>query len=269
MAVSKGMIVQQCICATSVFLLASSFASAQTKPRVVHVFVALADNEHQGIIPVPPALGNGDDPARNLYWGAAFGVRTFFRNSPDWEEVLRVQKPYQGVLERSVFQHRAQSVVLVADAYRGSEIKRALTDFFRTASGIDVHAGEPKACTVGGVIWCPPDDSDLVVYVGHDGLMDFPLPLEFPNHTGVNRWAIMLACASKSFFKDLLRKTGAQPLLWTTGLMAPEAYTLKAAVDGWILSESLEQIRQRAAAAYAKYQRCSLSAGRRLFSNSW
>jgi hypothetical protein len=94
------------------------------------------------------------------------------------------------------------------------------------------------------------------------------LPLDFPN-PGTSRPAIILACASKSFFKGLLRKTGAQPLLWTTGLIAPEAYTLKAAVDGWILQESKEQVRQRAAQAYSKYQKCKLSAALRLFSNSW
>jgi hypothetical protein len=32
--------------------------------------------------------------------------------------------------------------------------------------------------------------------------------------------------------------------------MAPEAYTLKSALDGWILGESGEEIRNRAAAAY-------------------
>ena len=261
--------IPQTLCAACLLFFAPGFVSAQTKPRVVHVFVALADNEHQGIIPVSPALGNGEDAAHNLYWGAAYGVRTFFRKSDDWKEVLAVKKPYGSILERSVFQHRTQNAVLVADAYEGNEIRKALTDFFRTAAGIDVHAGEPKACTVGGVVWCPPEDADLVAYVGHDGLMDFDLPLEFPNQKGASRSAIMLACASKSFFKDLLRKTGVQPLLWTTGLMAPEAYTLKAAVDGWILNESSEQIRQRAAAAYSKYQKCSQSATARLFSSSW
>src|SRR5687768_2778496 len=42
--------------------------------RVVHVFVALCDNEYQGIVPVPARIGNGDDPDNNLYWGAAYGV---------------------------------------------------------------------------------------------------------------------------------------------------------------------------------------------------
>ena len=49
-------------------------------------------------------------------------------------------------------------------------------------------------------------------------------------------------------------------------LMASEAYTLKAALDGWIARESAEQIRQRAVAAYSKYQKTNLPAAERLFS---
>jgi len=66
-----------------------------------------------------------------------------------------------------------------------------------------------------------------------------------------------------------LRPTGAQPLLWTTGLMSPEAYTLKAALDGWMAGESDEQIKQRAAEAYAKYQKISVKSARRLFVSGW
>jgi hypothetical protein len=51
------------------------FAFGQSPRRVVHVFVALADNQHQGIVPVPAKLGNGDSPLTNLYWGATFGVK--------------------------------------------------------------------------------------------------------------------------------------------------------------------------------------------------
>ena len=238
------------------------------RPRVIHVFVALADNEHQGIIPVPPALGNGEDPSRNLYWGAAYGVRTFFRKTADWKEISSLPKPKSYILERSIFRHRASGTILIADAYEGSEIKQALTDFFRASAGLAPEViSFPTA--LGSKPESVPASPELVVYVGHDGLMDFSLPLEFPNQASGNRSAIVLACVSKSFFNALLRKTGAQPLLWTTGLMAPEAYTLKAAVDGWISNESADQIRQRAAAAYSKYQKCNLSAATRLFSNSW
>jgi len=243
-------------------------ASTQSKLRSVHVFVALADNQHQGIIPVPAALGNGEDPGRNLYWGAAFGVRTFFKRSNDWNQISTLKKPRPYILERIIFEHRSSGTILVADAYQGSEIKQALTDFFQAAAGLD-SAVIPVGSKSGTQPTLVPASADMVVYIGHDGLMDFPLVLDFPTPKDGNRSAIVLACASKSFFRELLRKTGAQPLLWTTGLMAPEAYTLKAALEGWILEESKEQIRQRAAAAYSKYQRCSLIAASRLFSNSW
>jgi hypothetical protein len=202
-------------------VLFSGYTSAQTKPRVVHVFVVLADNAHQGIVPAPPALGNGDDPAHNLYWGAAFGVRTYFKHSPEWKEILFYKQPNRFILERSIFQRQTDGVLLIADAYRGSEIKEALTDFFRASAGIpdkDAAAGG----VIAGVVFQVPPVADLVVYVGHDGLMDFPLTVDFAGHSDTSRPAIILACASKSFFRDLLRASGASPLLWTTGLMAPE-----------------------------------------------
>jgi hypothetical protein len=58
-------------------------------------------------------------------------------------------------------------------------------------------------------------------------------------------------------------------LLWTTGLMAPEAYTLKAVLDGWIAGENQQQIRDRAAAAYDKYQKCGLKAAHGLLTSGW
>jgi hypothetical protein len=167
-----------------------------------------------------------------------------------------------------VFQERAGGVLLVADAYRGSEIKQALTDFFHAAGGLPDK--EPLfSSVIGGVSYQISSDAELVVYVGHDGLMDFPLAIDFAGRSSTNHSAIILACASRSYFRDPLRASGATPLLWTTRLMAPEAYTLKAAVDGWMQQESKQEIRKRAAAAYAKYQKCSDAAAMRLFSSDW
>src|SRR5215813_1892699 len=96
---------------------AQSFAA----PRTIHVFVALADNDHQGIVTIPRALGDGDDPDHNLYWGSAYGVRTFFSRSSDWKLLLRQNNLPSGVIERCVFRYRSQEVYLVADAYRGRQ----------------------------------------------------------------------------------------------------------------------------------------------------
>jgi hypothetical protein len=51
--------------------------------------------------------------------------------------------------------------------------------------------------------------------------------------------------------------------------MAPEAYTLKAAIDGWLLNDSGEGIRRRAADAYNKYQHCGQRAALSLFSTEY
>ena len=102
---------------------------------VIHVFVALCDNVNQGIVPVSPSLGDGDQAATNLYWGAAFGVRTFFKRSRDWELVSEIQNPQPTILERCTFKHRNRDVYMVADAYRGREIKQATIDFLEAASG--------------------------------------------------------------------------------------------------------------------------------------
>jgi hypothetical protein len=236
--------------------------------RTVHVFVALADNEHQGIIPVPAKLGNGEDFEHNLYWGSAYGVKTFFTRSPEWERILCAEKPKTEILERCVFKYRAADVYLIADAYRGMEIKQAILDFLDSAAGDGVDtvkvagASGPQELPIRG-------GAGLVAYIGHDGLMDFQLSRLPRRKDDLHRQAVVLACASKQFFADPVKESGAYPLLWTTGLMAPEAYTLKSALDGWIAGESDEQIRDRAAGAYDKYQKCGIRAAHRLLVSGW
>lgn len=234
----------------------------------MHVFVALADNEHQGIVPVPEKLGNGIDPTHNLYWGAAFGVKTYFKASNDWGLLWSGRGPKSSILERCVFKQKKSNVYLIADAYQGSEIREAVTDFLSAAAGLNeqalpLHTGatDTPVPTAGG--------SDLVVYVGHDAFMDFQIPKIGGRVREPVRAAIVLACASKPYFAPYLKETGAAPLLWTTGLMAPEAYTLKAALDGWLLNEDAETIRGRAALAYDRYQHCGINAAQRLFVTGW
>jgi hypothetical protein len=243
-------------------------SALQAAPRVVHVFVALADNQHQGIIPVPAALGNGSDPQRNLYWGAAFGVKTYFKTSKEWELIRSGRASKAAILERCIFKNRNENVFLVADAYEGSQIGLAVADFLSAAAGV---TGEALSVKMGSadISLGTGGDADLLVYVGHDAFMDFQIPAIAGAKDVKVRRTIVLACASKPYFGPYIRKSGAEPLLWTTGLMAPEAYTLKAALDGWIAREDDEAIRQRAAQAYDKYQKCGARAASRLFVTGW
>ncbi|AYL99593.1 hypothetical protein HYN43_026085 [Mucilaginibacter celer] len=231
--------------------------------RVIHVFVALCDNKYQGIVPVPAAIGNGQDPETNLYWGCDNGVRTYFKKSRDWQLIKR-QKGHTMVLERLVFKHRSKNVYLVADAWDGQAIEKTTEDYLFSSSGQlkDTLHINKKIIGING-------NANLLAYIGHDGLMDFGLANKFSNADHKTRDCIILACISKKYFKDFIASAKATPLVWATGLMCPEAYTLHDAITGYLNNEPTEKIQQRAAQAYAKYQKCSFTAAKNLLVTGW
>lgn len=226
----------------------------------IHVFVALCDNINQGIVPVPAKIGNGQDPHNNLYWGCGYGVRTFFKRSPDWEMISKSDPPEKEILERCVFRHKSRNVYLIADAYDGAEIRDCIDDFLMACSGIsgDTLKIDSLRIHTGG-------DSRLLAYVGHDGLMEFNMSRSYSPVDTRKRGAIVLACTSKSFFGPYVKETGAEPLVWTTGFMAPEAYSLEASIASWLSGGDAKAMRNAAAYAYSKYQKCSMNAALRLF----
>ena len=153
------------------------------------------------------------------------------------------------------------SVYLVADAWDGKYIRDTVIQFLKYNAGkdvIDIKLGEKKI-RAGG-------NAHLIVYVGHNGLMDYsnilnpePEPGRLPND------AIVLACMSEDYFLSRLKKLGAHPLVLTTGLMAPEAYSLDAAIKMWAEGGDDIQVRKAAAKSYNKYQKTGLKAAERLF----
>ena len=76
---------------------------------------------------------------------------------------------------------------------------------------------------------------------------------------------MVLACASDFYFRKRLTNAGAHPLLLTSGLMAPEAYTLDALVRTWATGKGGSEVADSAASAYHRYQKCGIKAARRLF----
>lgn len=231
--------------------------------QTIHIFVALCDNKYQGIVPVPPKIGNGQDPHNNLYWGCAYGIRTYFKNSKEWK-LIRLEKSDSLVLERAVFKHTSKNFYMVADAYDGKMIKQCTIDFLNSSCGKlkDTIQINNKIIGIAG-------NAKMVAYIGHDGLMDFQLSESFINTDKKKRDLIMLACYSKSYFSQHLNQANINPLVWTTGLMAPEAYTIHDAISGYVNKESNQEIRERAALAYSKYQKCSLKAARNLLVTGW
>jgi hypothetical protein len=242
------------------------------RPLVAHVVVALCDNEHQGIVPVPAALGNGDQPATNLYWGALYGLRTHLTRKEGWKLIAEWKDPEEGILERIILTKRiprrsvSTRIFLIADAWQGSEIRGAVTRFLEMAAGkstgsVDVSVeGKDMRLKSGG-------SAHVIGYVGHNGLMDFSLPNSKQSDLAPEsvRSAFVLACASKPFFLSRLKTLKAHPLLLTTGLMAPEAYSLAALLDSWFSGVAQEKIHDSVARAYHRYQKCGVKAARRLF----
>lgn len=211
----------------------------------VQVIVALCDNENQGIAPVPAALGNGQNPKTNLYWGAMYGLRSFFQNSPHWKQhSVKISSPVQR-LAHARFEYAPpgrKKVIVDAWAIDGAKMQYALGLFLNSLRS---------------------SSADMVVFVGHNGLMDTALP-ELSNRTS-DTPSIILSCQSDSYFRPLIQDHSGPLLVSTFGNMAPEAYSLDAALRAWANGENEPAIRSAAAKAYAKYQRCSLTAAKRLF----
>ena len=231
---------------------------ADTGIKTIHVLVALCDNRYQGIVPVPAKIGNGQDPDHNLYWGCANGMRSFFSKSKNWQRVSQY-KCNDTLLERVVFRHTESGYYLVADAINGKYIRQCTEQLLRSCAGTfadTAHAGD-KVLGIGA-------HASLLAYIGHDGLMDFGLDQDFKQVDTKKRDLIILACYSKRFFAAPVLQTGARPLLWSTGLMSPEAYTLHDALECYLQGKPVGELRINAARAYARYQKCSQKAAMNL-----
>jgi hypothetical protein len=240
-------------------LLISPCAAAE---RVVHIFVALADNASQGIERVPPKIGNGDDPELNLYWGCDDGVRAVFSRSKIWKRVAATDPDGDGpILQRLVFFNSGANAWLVADGYRGKEIKQCLTDYLAALAGTlkaEAVVGE-RTVSAGGA-------ADFIAYAGHDGLMEFQLETPAAAEGLKPKTAIALCCVSRKFFAGHFEVLQVEPLLMTTQLMYPAAQVLHESINGWLAGKDGRACLQLAAAAYARNQKISQKAAAGVFS---
>jgi len=215
--------------------------------RKVEVLVCLCDNDHQGIVKVGAKIGNGMDPAGNLYWGCSDGMSAYFKKSKKWKLVERL-KPEEGrILETLKFKHHSGKVTLLAHAYRGDRMKQSIEEFFAKAR----DAGE----------------GDMVVFIGHNGMMDNVIDIPQRAKKGdEGSQSIVLGCLTEKYFSKPLLEMNSEPLLLTKSLMYPGAFLLHDALEVWLRDGSRAEIREAAAKAYANNQRISVKGGRSIFS---
>jgi hypothetical protein len=231
--------------------------------RIIHVMVPLCDNDHQGIVAVNKDLGNGLSLRTNLYWGAGYGIKTHFVRSKTWNLLQTKLDPTEHVLERVVFKHNSQNVILIADAYRGDRMKACLMDYFNVLTGT-----YKDSILLGDYILKLGTATDLVVFNGHDGLMDTEIDTVW-NTDGKIKDAVVIACTSHRYFKTYLNAAGGYPLVTTSNLLAPEAYVLHGVLEAWIANRAPEQIRLAAAQEYNRVQNCGIRGASNLFVTGW
>jgi hypothetical protein len=224
------------------FLISSVLAE-----KHIEAFVCLCDNEHQGIVKVGAAIGNGLDPAGNLYWGCGDGMGSYFKRSKKWKLVETLKPKDSPVLVTLKFTHHTGKATLTAHAYRGDRMKTCLEHFFtKTREG---------------------GTDDLVAFIGHNGLMDTQIdwPASAPKDDQRSQ-AIVLGCLTQSTFTNPLEEhMNSEPLLLTKSLMYPGSFLLHDAIEVWLKKGTKTQIREAAAKAYAKNQKIPVKGARTVF----
>ncbi len=236
------------------------------RPMVVTVYVALCDNESQGIIPVKnPSICDGDVPERNLYWSTSGGLKGWARKH-GWKRVYR-ERSNASILDASVWRKRARPggelkargvkkpfyIYLVGLAYRGVEIDLAMRDYLHAVNH-DQHKtislDDNTTLIFGG-------KSHIVGYLGHDYFLD----VDADEHTalmGENegksvlaKGTFALACEGNEFIRPAISRQNVYIFILNKQLAYPGAWTIGGIVEGVAWGESGRQIHKRAARAFA------------------
>ncbi len=214
--------------------------------KQVAVFVALCDNEHQGIAPVPEKIGNGLVPSQNLYWGCSDALPKVMRASRDWgrpQYISDYDERVESVLETVVCTRADNAATVYAYAYRGDSIEACMSDFEQAIAS---------------------SRYDLVAYIGHNGLMDVELPEPAPATSKTD--VVVLCCLSDEWFTDRVHRMGATPVLMTRQFMYPAGKVLTDVLAVWLKTpRNASAIHSAAARAYAKNQGISVKAAGGVF----
>ncbi|BDS09675.1 hypothetical protein [Aureispira anguillae] len=245
---------------------------AAGKPLVVHVFVPLCDNEHQGIVRTTASLGNGFSLRSNLYWATRTGMKRYFKEKTAWKLLKSIKNVYKDsvVLERVIFKRtypNQASVYLVVDAYRGDKMLETVNDFLRAMSSNyteKVSLEDSFSIAIHGA-------ADLVVFNGHNGLLDlyYKQPEQWYNNSNQQKDMVVIACYANEYFEREAMRAKAYPIVRAKGRLHPGAFVISAIIDDWAMLKSVEDMRLSAGVAYCEVHDCSIKTSKRLFFKGW
>jgi hypothetical protein len=237
------------------------------KPLVATIYVALCDNDAQGIVKVKrQRLCRGDDPDRNLYWAAAGGLLATLR-AARWQRVSLAYFADGNLAVKAVWrkrftpagQLRAKGVLAPFDAfivglgYRGSRIREAMMDYLRA-----VNRDDPGAEAVGELGLSDGGASHVVGYIGHDYFYDVddwqPLLALRRGDSTLPKGAFALSCTGHRLIRPAIQRDNVHILLLNRTLGFPGAWTAEAIVTGIASGLDARAIYRGASAAFASGQ---------------
>lgn len=218
---------------------------AAGQPLTVDVIVPLCDSTI--IACGNTRLGDGDNPATNLYWATTPGFgRWFAHEGRGWTPVA-APAPTANVLAHLVYRRTVAApaswrrrgaparfpIEVSIRAWRGSAIDDALAAYAAAlASDASAH---------------------LVAWVGHNRLMDLER-FEWPAATSrtSTKGVIAIACHTAVYMEDSVVDDRRVPLLMTRDLLFANAAPLEAVVLAFARGADYARMRRDAIAAYAR-----------------
>lgn len=235
------------------------------KPLVIQVHVPLCENSI--IACGNKKLGDGDNPSTNLYWSTSGGFKGWFKRAPGWKLLHTITNAEGPVLETIVWRKTFKStktwrdrgvtagfdVVVVAAAWRGTEITQAIDTYVRDlyrSTATSIELGDGSTVAAGGA-------AHIVAYVGHNGWMDLP-PYDWKAAEKLSasrpKGTIAIACLTADYLAEAISDPRRVPLLMTTSLLFAGAHGFEGAVSAFAEGKSLSGVRTSAAKNYATGQ---------------
>jgi len=235
------------------------------EPLIVHLYVPLCDNDHQGIVPTTASLGNGMSLRTNLYWATSGGTKGYFKSKPKWKTVYNHFDIDTNVLERIVFkrQYNNTTVFLVADAYRGDRMEETINNYLAAISNNrqeSIHLNDSTTLEIAG-------QSDLIMFNGHNGAMDAITIQPWINTTEKRTDIVMNACLTYDYLQNQFMQAGGYPLVRTNTLLYPGAYVLDQIITDWVAGTEEKQLCLNAGRAYCVKHNCGK--GTKVYKTGW
>lgn len=238
--------------------------------------VALCDHRMSKV--ANPAQGRGDNYRENLYWGAAYGVETFFSRQSDWSVLGMDSGTEAPIMKRVVFirsvnptnEWRQRGVTkpfeicLLALAWPGPRAADAMRATLNDALGLR----PPRVINIGGRKLTFGSGSDLIGYIGYNALKDGHNILPRPAATQPKpepRGVFFICPPTPGDLSTDLRVLGLQPVLLATQYITPEAYILYGLTEALAAGQIEGGFALHAAQQYAHYRAMALSEARSIF----